>query len=50
MAALNQVTAIANGVGIFINGSNARVTLTVTVTNGNTYGAGATGSATWCAI
>jgi hypothetical protein len=43
--ALNRVTAIANGVGIFVNGANARVTMTDTVTGSNNYGVGASASA-----
>jgi hypothetical protein len=42
-APLTRVTATANGVGIFINGANAHVTLTDTVTSSNSVGA--TGSA-----
>jgi hypothetical protein len=42
---LNRVTATGNGVGIFINGANARVTLTDTVTGSNNYGVGASASA-----
>src|SRR4051812_48134464 len=42
--ALNRVTATANGVGIYVNGANARVTLTDTVTGSNNYGVGASAS------
>jgi hypothetical protein len=43
--ALNRVTATANGVGIFVNGANARVTMTDMVTGSNNYGVGASASA-----
>jgi len=42
---LSRVTATANGVGIYVSGANARVTLTDTVTGSNNYGVGASSSA-----
>ncbi len=44
-AALNRVTAMANGVGIFANGANVNVTLTDTMAGNNNYGVGANASA-----
>lgn len=43
--ALNRVTAMANGVGVFANGANVKVTLTDTMTGNNNYGVGANASA-----